>query len=569
MGYQRLGLNELRALASELDRAYNHSNVKRNNPQRKSFIALLKELTRITASNTNDPEKIADILTGAAIFELETIKREYSYLSPEGSDLYCMIMRKLGITDKNPLKDDERLVYLNKFYKFANVLMSEEHVRHVKESVLTTVWQNKQALQKDIHTALKQLRKRDADRINQLIHGTPNLVALQKNIQTIHSNYRAARKKRWKMFQNAHRETMCELTDFVHETCNDFFAGNYNLNPADKKSERLQADECQTRLGLILSILMEINDEYRFLSPQGGWFNSGSELYKETMPILNIKELNQLQYDEKIGWLRALSTHIDHVRNDQPYYQEKQEQWRRRGLNLEKELNKFQAMINEFRDEQEKEKNMPSRTTRVVSTGLSYATQCGLMYGITYAVTQGVARYALTGLGSVVATAVGGPIGLAIYAGSTILMTGLSALVSSNVLTSTTASLYAWILEKIGDTVADAAVGVISYPFSASKEGLDKLRRKLTPENEKLFREWVNTLLELPNDIVTEKEKENIRYVLGLEKDARLQPLPMVELSDAEKLRQEKLSKDGFFGKPTNGKVEIKEENYAPALKNS
>jgi len=570
MTYQRLPLKDLRALAEELDRTYHSVNSNRKNPQRKSFLALYKEIVNATANQTADNEQLVDILTGAALFEMEHIKSEYSYLSPEGSDLYSLLKRKLKITQQNPLKDDERLVYLHKFNKYVQNTLTDENLKNVKESVVQTAWKTKQDLLKNIHGTLKHLRKRDAERIGSLVHGTPNLIALQKNMQEIRKKYRAARDKhRWKMFQSKKREAMCDISEFIHETCNDFYYANYQQDGSapNRQTVKSQTDECNTRLGLSLSILLEINNEYRLLSPKGGWFNGGSELYKELLPILNITELNQLQYDDKIAWLRALEIHIDEVRNDKQYYQNLTEKWKRRGINdLDKELVKFQDQIRAFRNEQEKEKNLPSRTTRVVTTGLSYATQCGLMYGISYAVGQGVTRYALSGVGSAIAATIGGPIGFAIYAGSTILMTGLSALISNNALSYTTASLFAWVLEKISDNVADAAVGIISYQFSASKEGLDKLRRELSPENERLFREWVNTLLDLPSDIVSEQEKDQIRNVLGLAKDERLQPLPPTQVGEQEKRRAAELLAKEFISKRDNNELVITDE-YQPRVR--
>jgi len=113
-----------------------------------------------------------------------------------------------------------------------------------------------------------------------------------------------------------------------------------------------------------------------------------------------------------------------------------------------------------------------------------------------------------------------------------------------------------------GGICAGAAVGVVSYPFSASKDGLDKLRRKLSPENEKLFREWVNTLLELPSDIVSEQEKDQIRNVLGLEKGARLQPLP--PMSEDDRRHAARLLANEFTSRQEENALVITDD-YRPA----
>jgi hypothetical protein len=74
------------------------------------------------------------------------------------------------------------------------------------------------------------------------------------------------------------------------------------------------------------------------------------------------------------------------------------------------------------------------------------------------------------------------------------------------------------LLEKVSDVVGD-------YLFSPTKEGLEELRNGLGPEEDKIFCRFINTLLKLPEDTVSQLEKEQIKMVLPIGQDGKLHPI--------------------------------------------
>lgn len=120
-------------------------------------------------------------------------------------------------------------------------------------------------------------------------------------------------------------------------------------------------------------------------------------------------------------------------------------------------------------------------------------------------------------------------------------------MVTTGIINAVTANLCAWLLEKVGDSVGNATVAVVSYPFSATPKGFEEMRAKLKPEDDIAFVRMVNTMLEL--DSISATDKEHIRNVLGIDKDAKLQPLVNPVLSAEDTERKDAIIKEGFYTK--------------------
>lgn len=516
MHYQPPSLTAIRLLAKELRESYLKFNSKRL-----YFITLLEHIT-INVSSLH-PNKIFKILMGVAIFELEAIYNEYVYYnkylgwSPEHSKMVQLIQGKLKVSKDNPLTNDVRIYYLNKFYQYVKKNISDEDILQLNKLDKNPVWKNKEGLVAHIHHLLTNLVNRDAKRIDQLIYATPELIALRKGTKNLPAQYKAARQNRWTSFQNAEREPLLKLITMIDHSF-------YHFYPAfeSERIKRLQECESKARRGLILFALLDIDSTYHYKwlnSPKGNFIFNGSDLYKESLNILNLNSLDQLSHEERVNLLSALLDHIHDIQNDREYYQAKKIKWKSEGYSdLDMELYNLRIKIDKLKKKEGEQNLKPSTTAFVVSKGTNYATQ----YGLTYLAK----RTAVTTLVPLIATGISGPLaGVAIYAGSALLMTGLGQLITEGVLTSATAQIYAWILERIGGSVATKAADYVTYKFFATKEGLHELRGKLSREDEKAFRKWVNTLLELPEDIFSETKKQQIRNVLGLDKGSKLHAL--------------------------------------------
>lgn len=483
MGFQPPALEGFGKLAEILK-----TNYQKENLQRLAFIQIFEKCI----SSTRD---IA-VLMGACVLEMELIRKEYKGFSPKevkgyfytsGSSVYSTIESGLGITKKNDLHDDECLIYLFKFY---------EYIKNLPEETAFFAG-SKQHLLNKIKDALKEIKKREENRIELLAQGVPKLLALQKNILALIPDYKKATATRW--FPNFKRKLLLEFIELVNETCKLLYTENtITKKNEDHLPEFAYLHTCNVLLGMMLFALVKIEKEYKFLSP------SRSELFKHCLQSINAKSLKSIDYEKKILWLKTLSRHIDNIHNQLDY--------------RKKDLSKWQIEIDKFVVELETKKNKPSRIISYVSTATGYAAK----YGISFAITQAARTYALPAMGGALVSGLTGPLGLVIYsAAGTMIMTQLGQLVKDNLMPSALAYVYAFILEKIGNVVANTTVGIATYTFTATKQGFQALlgHPALKSEDREFIIDWINTLLKLPNDIMPEKEKSQIRNVLGIENE--------------------------------------------------
>jgi hypothetical protein len=111
-----------------------------------------------------------------------------------------------------------------------------------------------------------------------------------------------------------------------------------------------------------------------------------------------------------------------------------------------------------------------------------------------------------------------GPIGLVIYGASgKIIMTQLGRFVRDNLMPPVVGSIFVRVLEKIAIIPQEGVA--TTYTFTATKEGFQALigHPGLSDDDKKFIREWINTLLRMPDHIFCEQQKKQIREVLGIE----------------------------------------------------
>lgn len=545
MAYQP-SLKDLLDLIEYLKKNYTGTNV-----QRLSFIALLDELAGQIKSNPNS-KKMIKLLMGLASYELEAIHKEYSYLSPEWSEMYSLIIKKLGISTENKLGNDERLYYLTKLFNYVEKHVSEECIQAIKAKRNDLVWEDKKKLLKDIHEVRKYLRHKHSKQIAKVVNATPELLALQQRTEELLSCYPVKRDIQnriiWIKYQkNAKREKHLNFVRTIHQSCSRYF-------PFDEQSKlpHLQKAESNVRQGLLLFEVTNIESEYDWwlISPQGGFFNKGSSVSQGSLAILN--NLKDHDYDERINWLRALSDHLKNLQKDKTYYTEIVKEWQEEGkLNFTKELDYFQDRIQRYIKNLETLKNTPSRFNWLLATGTGYGTQYGLTYAVKTAFDWGASTYVNAGINALAIT-LGGPAGAAIVVGGQVLSIAFSYTITKGMISAATSTISACLLDRVSSGIGNKTADLVSnYLFSPTKEGFWELRNKLNPEDEKVFCRFVNTLLQLPNDTVSDEEKEHIRMVLPIRSDGKLQPLSRRE---ENKMR--------FFSETKNLSLSIQTKDY-------
>ncbi|VVC77296.1 hypothetical protein AQUSIP_26230 [Aquicella siphonis] len=513
MSYKAPCLKDLRAIAEHLKKSYQGTN-----PHRLSFIALYDQLVEQTAKGTHLPENIINILIGALVFEMAYIKYdEYHGASPKknvgwiwssGSELYTLIKEKLHINKKdNKLSYEERLFYLNEFYKYIDKVYPDSALQELKQhkkltdNRKTLVWPTKAVLSEQIHKSLEPVLKKNSDNLYNLVHGVPLLNALLKNLKKLEDEYSANS-------SNPKNPKRLETVNFIK-----FILQSYHgTDPS--------AISWHACVGAVLVALLRIENEYKVFSP------TRSALFRECLQALNQESMKKITIDDKIKWLRSLSAHLVSVSDNPEHYAAILKQvcadTKNQKLDtavLSEQIKKFQARIESYLVELEAAKKAPSNTRYAISTGTSYFVQ----YAAGPVAIQAAKNTIIGGL-SIGGFFAAGPVGSAIFgAAGALLMSGLGRLVTEGIVNAATANLFAWVLGRIGDSVGDATATVVTYPFSATPKGLTDMRMKLKPEDDQAFVRMVNTLLEL--DTVSDNDKLHMRKVLGLEEGEKLLPL--------------------------------------------
>lgn len=595
MSYNGPCLNDLRAFAEELKKTYTDVN-----SDRLSFIALYDQLVKQTAmDNTLSLEEMNNILRGALVFAMTDIKyREYKGASPKkregyfwssGSDLYTAIRAKLLITKKNKFGYDERISYLNDFYKYIDKIYPEGYdldlmsksernpkkiylevtteglryevkgldqkiinqtipwdklplnfprnlpqIMESKDKYLSIIlnytskaghtrlqgidelrthnklqsnnikpkWKTKEELRKNVHDTLDPVLKRNTEDLYHLIHGVPVLNALLINVGELEAKYQA----------NSYNPTNPVRLESIN--CIKFILESYHGMSATDVSWHVIS-------GAVLMALLQINKEYKwFFSP------TRSTLYRESLQALNQGDINKITIDDKIKWLRLLSSHIISTSENGNKYDRVLKQVVANTKNqildtekLDKQVKDFQSRVELFITELDEEKKTPSFTTNVIKTGTSFAFQ--------QATGQLVIQTANNLLiGELLGTALFGVAG-------TFFMSSFVRLITQGAITTATAGLFSWLLGKIGDSVGTVTATVVTYPFSAAPKGLEEMRARLKPVDDIAFVRMVNTLLEL--DIIPDDDKKHIRNFMGLEENEKLQPLKTSIMNEEEK----------------------------------
>jgi hypothetical protein len=520
MRYKAPQIKQLQSLADELRLSYKKS--KGENPQRLSFITLYDRLVKHMSLDL--PEKMTKVLIGALVFEMEIIEKEYKgssagvskgWVYNSGSQLYTDIVRLLGVTPENQLSDDERMIHLFKFYEYVQKILPDSCVDQL-------IWKSKIGLQDAVKAQLKRVKQREFKKIDALVHGTPNLTAIRKNVGKIYVDYQKAVSSRW--FQNKKRTSLLVFIDFIDQTCRDLYDKDFSGKETTEQEKDINYMQAfNTRMGLIMFVLTNISNEYAVLSPER------SILFQRCLKTVNAKHLSRIEYESKITWLRALSTHLSNIKSLKDYYQKTLKTWEPQGLvNIEN----IHSLIETELTILDAEKNRPSRSVEYLGTATSYAAQYGLAFAATkYAANM--ALFAIPRLATIAATAAMGPVGLVVYgAAGTIITTQIGRLVKDHLVPVAVAGLYAKILEKIGDAIGGATANVVVSAFSVSAKGISHLiglyRQK---SHDDFIQEWIDTLLGMPSDLISDAQKDQIRSVLGID-DAPV-PISVTEIEES------------------------------------
>lgn len=466
---------------------------KGRNQQRLSFLEIFKSISNDIFRK--DSRRI-DVLVGMLIFEMEIIRlKEYKGFSPakrkawfeKGSDFYTDIKKILSISKQKQIRDDERFILVLAFFKYLETC-------GCFEKKMIPCWKSLENLLKDIISVLNVLKDRENRRISLMTYGPPNLEILRSKILELLS-------------LNSSR-SLLPFIKLISETCEKIYPDEkLKDHNHDFSDDLLYLQSCNAQLGLILFVLMNIHEEYKYYKKI--WSPEHSRVYKKCLEALNAKQLEDIEQDKTVIWLRALLTHLDHIKQNPELYQTQFKDAYEKRFSL---IQAYEKDIERFLIKEENKKRAPSRPVYYLIKATNFATQ----YGLSFLFTQATKEWALQSIGSSLLLETG-PIGLVIYgATGTIVMTQLGRLIGGQ-LPAAVGCMYAWVLDKVGHAVAKRTVDAATYAFSVSQQGLEALLNHpdLDEEDKGLMKDFINSLLKAPNEVIPIEDKNHLRIALG------------------------------------------------------
>ena len=508
MSHPRLQLQEFRDFGAVLEAQYRASG--HNNSQRLSYIALYRAIIEQSANEVSFD--MAEVLEGILILLLEDIDHTYWLRSSTNSVAFKLAYDRLQL-QRLAITPDQRLICLHKALQYINSKCTEEMMYKIgvyEDQTLNFVskWANKSALVADVKAALERVYAHDTEK-NEVINGLPNLSCLQKQAAVVFKNYKEERS--WRLFGNSDNRKKQEL---LNDLCDGLCTKLFKARQEKGDDDTAISDDYHTRLGVMLLLIMDVQHESKFFNPNGGVLNKGSELLAKLKAILNP---DLIDFNDKLRALEAVKKLIDDFRNSRDFKTHPlRSVWKKEGFDLTHCLQRYSEKSLQFDSEVRAEKGKPSAANRSASFAVSCVTQSAL---------SAATPYVTVTIGGGIASAVGGPIGFAIYM---LTITGLRQLLNSHLISTLEASLYGWLFESIGRTASKGVSNGISFLFrSEDPESLRILEELLPYEERVLFVKYVNTLLELP--MVSDKDKASLRLRRGLGPNEFL-PLPQQRL---------------------------------------
>ena len=518
MSHPRLQLEQFREFGPTLEAQYRATG--HNNPHRLSFIALSQAI--IAQSGNESSYDMAEVLEGVLIFLIESVDHTYWARASTNSEAVRLVYEKLQLKRLN-LPPEQRLICLHQLVRYIEEKCSEEMLRGIgiypgnDNLSFVSNWHNKAALLKDLNAVLNRVYKHDICK-NVVINGLPNLASLQQRTAIVFEKYKQDRTSRWLGYSNNRL-----AQELLNNLLNDICLTKYKKLQEEGNQDAIRNDY-HTRLGSMLLLIMDLENETLFLNANGGWFNHGSDLLKKLKEILNPA---QVDFNDKIRALEAVKKEIDDFRQ-LPEIETNaiRQRWKSEGVDLFQTLTAFSEKVREFDAKVRAERAKPSVANRSTSFAVGCATQTALTAATPYLTVT---------IGGGIASAVGGPIGFALYM---LTITGIKQLMNTQFITTLEASLYGWLFESIGKVASKGASGVVKFVFDSKDRNNLRILEELLPYDERvLFVKYVNTLLHLP--MVSDEEKAKLRVRRGLQPGEFL-PLPTRRLENpAVRLFQE------------------------------
>lgn len=505
MPFKKPDLDKLLKLADHLESKY-------HNPgkQRHSFIALLKQATE--QARKLPPKQAYDLLFSLVTLEYELISTsEYKHWSPTGSDLFVLLSDYLGITKENPFSEYERLPYIHKAKKYLKTVYTDKDFKQL-QSEYALVWQDKQALVKNADAIIKAHLAKYKLNLENLRKSLKDLEGLRDATAKLSTTY------------TGKRPLMKETMALLHDACIELHKPNPN-NPDDDARQR----ETAAHRAVLFYQLLYNENRYKVFSPKGGVFGwyGGSSMYKIAREQLR-KDIADFSEEEAKEMLATHVKLIDSITSSRYFLNNKTKEWdKNHGANkLSKTLTELRTETSKMLNEIENKKNSWNFKSMAVSATVGYGVQSVGKQALENAAKNAASYIGTTVLG--VSGVAAGPIGMGISTGAGLLILGIGYFCRKTVLGRVITAGVGATVDVLSGAVGDRAADLFES-FRGAKNGIFSLRENFkTTEEDEMFCDWVNTLLELDEEYISKEIKAEIREICHLKEGELLKPLTKV-----------------------------------------
>lgn len=475
--FEQLSIDEL--LDFFEDKRFNHfwddkerSRLSLTQP-RAAFLNLYSDLCR-SLENTDDKEKAKMMLCSALKFIMIYIRnieyhgndplKQKGWLINSGSDFYTLLAEKVKC--KDALLTPRLLFSLHQLQIYC------------KEKNIAWAMASFGNLMTDIKTTQKAVLGHDDKKIKDIETGEPVLSSLEKKAKVAQETYAAAHLKKnlfQRLTENPYHKKLAGLLQLMENTADNPFFGQTQ----DKKKVIQNAN---------IFIVMFVTGEYSRFSPEGGFLNQGSALYKQCVKNGNIKPLNDYSIEQKIKILKDVNARIHEIIR----LAEKDKNLLIPYNLMAEELENFETILSKLITELDHQKNTPGYFAR------------GFEFVVRGLLTMFVAGFPLVAL----------PMGAAISLTGAFANTAMVQYSRSRLFN----KLFGRMIDRASMTITKEMQKFFPNQQKSPEENFIDLwnNESLSPKMRQEMQEFVHTLLALDDDVLSKAEKDTIRFVLDI-----------------------------------------------------
>ncbi len=496
MPFEMPSVNTMIDAIDEIEVSY--LSVSNPNPARVELIKLIKSIVQqvIEARGATDEDK-KNVLFSAYVFVLTLIDRQYHYL-PNYSRLTQKIKNALLWTDAHQPSSEKILIHLVEFYHHVSETFPDE-------LSFTVNYQKKSTLLADIISVIRAELAKQNQKIENLLRQPPVPEVFKKAFIDIPKAYREETANRW--WPNPVRERALQFIKWMYESVQ----GIYQEKISDIEDGNCLPSNLVLQ-GCLFYLLKSLEAECKLRKPN-------SVLYKIALKAMNLNSYGAASIDSREMALGMLKQHIELVKRS-PHLLEI---GKIIGIQeTEQCLNEMEVWVEKELASLVLEKNQPGFIQSKTHAMTAYLATFGVKSVFQSATRNFVIPTVLSSMGGALLDSAAGSAGFVVFGPSgAIIATQMSHIARDQLLPAITTTIFASVLEGIGNAIANCAMGVVVLPFSMTAAGLQSLLSLyVSLESDKPDHEnkvaWIKALISLPDFIFAMEKKEKICDIQGL-----------------------------------------------------